>query len=76
MGLLENLTPPEKITSCKVRTILTGLDEKDKQVLIAAIDNPAWAHEVLSRELKLRGLSVAPSTIKLHRQKACSCSKI
>ena len=77
MGLLDELTPAKAVTACKIRTIESELAEADSKIFTAAIVGvEIWKAEPLSKALKQRGISVSPGTIKLHRQGACSCSKI
>lgn len=71
--MLENLTPPVRAYACKVRTIADGLDAKDKEILLTAVDSEEWAYKTLSNELGKRGLVLTDTTIKSHRLKACSC---
>lgn len=71
--MLEDLTPPVRAYACKVRTIAEGLDAKDKEILLTAVDSEEWAYKTLSNELGKRGLVLTDTTIKSHRLKACSC---
>jgi hypothetical protein len=74
--MLENLTPPKRIRSCAVRTILGQLEKKDKEIFVAALANPDWAALTLSKELTKRGLLISDGAITRHRKGMCSCSKI
>lgn len=77
MGILDNLQPPApKQWSCLVRTIAAGLDDDDRETFIAAVENPAWKITILASELRARGIEISAPTIKIHRSKACSCSRI
>lgn len=71
--MLEDLKPPTRQFTCKVKTIADGLDAKDKEILLAAVDSEEWAYKTLSNELGKRGLVLTDTTIKSHRVKACSC---
>lgn len=75
--MLENLTPPTKNRSCKVRTVLNQLDDKDKEILVAAIaDENLWPAKTLCNALQGRGISLLDVSISRHRNGICSCSKI
>ena len=74
--MLEDLTPPKRITACKVRDIAAGLNDKDGQIFKEACESPKWQPFVLSRELRARGIDISDRTIKTHRTKACSCWKV
>ena len=74
--MLENLTPPKRIRSCAVRTILAGLEKKDKEIFIEALANQDWAALTLAKELTKRGLLISDGAITRHRKEICSCSKI
>jgi hypothetical protein len=71
--MLEGLTPPVRTYGCKVRTIAEGLEEKDKDILLAAIDNPEWQFKSLSNALADRGITIVDTAIAKHRRKQCSC---
>ncbi|CAB4157693.1 hypothetical protein UFOVP692_37 [uncultured Caudovirales phage] len=74
--MLENLTPPKRIRSCAVRTILAQLEKKDKEIFVAALANQDWAALTLAKELTSRGLLISDGAISRHRKEICSCSKI
>lgn len=72
--MLENLTPPKRVFTCAVRTVLQGLDEKDKKILVDAIANvDVWPAKTLSRALKERNIIVSDTAIGNHRKGGCSC---
>ena len=73
--MLEGLTPPQnKAVYCKVDQVLQTLDDADKQILADAIANTTtWPAKTLSKELRLRGVSMADTTISKHRAKTCAC---
>lgn len=75
MGLLDGLQPPKKIYPCKVRSILEGLDDKDAQVLLDALNNPDWEVVALSNALRSRGIELSTTPIAKHRKKLCSCGE-
>ena len=73
--MLEGLTPPaNKAVYCKVDQVLQTLEDADKQILADAIANTVtWPAKTLSKELRLRGVSMADTTISKHRAKTCAC---
>ena len=71
--MLEDLTPPARIYGCKVRTVAEGLEPKDKEILIAAVNNSDWNFKTLSNELAKRGISIVDTGIARHRRKQCAC---
>jgi hypothetical protein len=72
--MLEDLKPPVRQFPCKVRTVLSELDDKDKKILIDALaDTAAWPHKTLSNALKTRGVQLVDSSIQRHREGNCSC---
>ena len=77
MGVLEGLEPIKNITSCKVRTILEGLDKEDRKILeTALVDFDKWSNGALARALVTRGIPIKADTLGIHRRGQCSCSKI
>jgi hypothetical protein len=77
MGLLDDLTPRKgQVYPCKVRAVAETLDEKDRDVLLEAVDSPKWGLQTLSNELAKRGLTLGRWSLENHRKKTCSCSKI
>jgi 5,10-methylene-tetrahydrofolate dehydrogenase/methenyl tetrahydrofolate cyclohydrolase len=71
--MLEDLTPPGRTYACKVRTVAEGLEPKDKDILIAAVNNPDWNFKTLSNELAKRGITIVDTGIAKHRRKQCAC---
>jgi hypothetical protein len=77
MGLLDGLEPIKTITSCKVRTILEGLEKEDRKILEAALADPdKWSNGALARALSLRGVDIKGDTLAIHRRGQCSCLRI
>lgn len=76
MGLLDDLQLPEKVWTCRVRTIYNELEGKDQAIFEQAVNDPAWKAETLSKALTQRGIKIAGSGITRHRMKECSCSKV
>lgn len=76
MGKLDDLVPPVKKYSCKVRTILSDLDDTDKKILNDALANETrWPAKTLSNALKGRGISIIDVSLTRHREGMCSCSR-
>lgn len=71
--MLEGLTPPVRVHSCKVRTIAESLSDQDRGVLMEAVDNEAWSFKTLSNELAKRGITLTDSGIARHRRRQCAC---
>ena len=72
--MLEDLTPPQKKTSCRTRTILEELSEQDQKILLNALSKEEdWSHKSLSKELSKRGVVISDVSISRHRQGHCSC---
>jgi hypothetical protein len=72
--MLEDLTPPEYITPCAVRTLLQKLDESDQKILQDALANQqAWGNSALAKALTDRGLRISEKPIRKHRGRYCSC---
>ena len=73
--MLEGLTPPvSAAVYCKVDQVIQTLEEADKKILVDALANTsAWPSKTLSKQLRLRGISMADTTIGKHRAKTCAC---
>jgi len=78
MGILDGLQEPPKtpIMACKVRDTASKLEPKDAEILLAAVEGDKWRLSVLENELRKRLIFISTGTLKQHRSKACSCSKI
>jgi hypothetical protein len=72
--MLEGLTPPKKELACKVRTLLQGLEPKDRQILEAALSDESWPTFTLATELRKRGMTISEHPIRKHRAGGCSCA--
>lgn len=76
MGVLDGLTPPVQVRSCKTRTILESLSKDDRAILEAALlDFETWSNGTLARALNDRGIDIKSDTLGIHRRGSCSCSK-
>jgi hypothetical protein len=74
--MLEDLSLPVKLYSCRVRTLREEMSESDGQILEDAVMNPAWPCKTLQNELLKREIKLSDTVIKNHREKRCSCWKI
>lgn len=76
MGILDNLEPRKRVYSCRVRTVLTELDDADRKILEAAIaDTDSWSNNGLADSLRKRGIDLKSEPIRQHRMGSCSCSR-
>lgn len=72
--MLEDMKPPVKSYTCRVRTIHDGLDKKDQDIFDNAVaDAISWPAKTLSNALAVRGLTITDSSITRHRKGLCSC---
>jgi hypothetical protein len=76
MGLLDDLELPQKVWPCRVRTLYSEFEKKDKDIFESAVLDLNWPASTLSKALAAKGIIIAGSAITRHRQKECSCSKI
>lgn len=75
--MLENLKPPQRKVTCKVRTIMDGLNELDAEILEAAVmDSAKWKIKTLADELRSLGIVISEKPLTTHRARLCSCWKI
>jgi hypothetical protein len=73
--MLEDLTPPVKLSPCRVREVMETLEPKDQEILKKALENPAWGTKTLSNALRERGLMISDTPITKHRAGRCSCAR-
>ena len=74
--MLEDLSLPVKLYSCRVRTVREEMSKTDAVILEDAVMNPAWPCKTLQNELLKREIKLSDTVIKNHREKRCSCWKI
>lgn len=75
--MLENLKPPARKTTCKVRTVMDTLNELDAEILEAAVlDSAKWKIKTLADELRGLGIVISEKPLSTHRARLCSCWKI
>jgi len=71
--MLEGMTPPVRIPTCKVRTVKDQLEDSDAELLESYVMDNAWSTNALSGALKKRDVFLSPNTILKHRKGNCSC---
>jgi hypothetical protein len=73
--MLEGMKPPTKTHgTCKVGLVAMTLEPKDRDILLAAVDNAKeWPVKTLSKALNERGLQISDSPLYNHRAKTCAC---
>jgi len=76
MGLLDDLTPTEKVWPCAVRDTAAQLDESDSAALYRAVANTAWKYQALENALAEKGVHLSQGAIKRHRLGLCSCGRV
>lgn len=74
--MLENLEPPVKLLSCKVRTISETLTAEDRAILLNAIEDDKWTAYTLSGALAKRGIQLGDKSIRKHQLNQCSCEQL
>lgn len=73
MGILADLTPPEKPNRCGLGKTIDSLAEEDRSILEAALADARWSHKALYDALRQRGIAVSRETLTRHRLKGCQC---
>ena len=76
MSLEERLAAPPTATGriCAVRELLDSITSaNEKAALIRALENKAWGHSALTRELKEEGYDISLRQIERHRRGECKC---
>ncbi len=53
--------------------MLESLDAKDREILLKALADPAWATLTLTNTLNERGIVISESPMRKHRLGRCSC---
>ena len=74
MSLLSGLTQPDKNRDCPVVRVADKLSKEDKQILLDALDNPAWSLNALWKETNRRGLVLSRNAMSTHRARECPCN--
>jgi len=73
MGLLNDLTPKQKVLACRVRDVAATLEATDSKILLDAVMDTNWGCTILSNALAERGIKLSDKVIKRHRTNVCSC---
>jgi hypothetical protein len=73
MGLLDDLTPPDKKRICLLGRIAETLSKEDQTKLAEALENDKWSSNALAKALTERGIKIQRHALHDHRTKACSC---
>lgn len=79
MGLMDELRTRQKEVArlgktCRIATILDGLDKKDADDLREALDRDSGiGHSTIARVLSDRGDKVSDGMVGYHRNGRCSC---
>ena len=74
--MLEGLKPGPDSKSCRIGTILSDLEETDRNILKDALaDTGRWTSHGLMVALKQRGIHVSIHPIINHRRGICKCSR-
>jgi hypothetical protein len=71
--MLEGLTPPGQLRSCKVGQIASTLDDSDRKILLDAVASSDWPIKSLSRALQQRGIVISDTPLTNHRKQSCVC---
>lgn len=70
--MLEGMKPPVRKAQCAVSQIMARLDEADKKIFQAALDDREnWSHYALATALTERGLQITYASIQRHRRGFC-----
>ncbi len=68
--MLEDLEPVATKRSCKTRSTLVSLEQKDREILLSAlVDTSKWSDKGLSVALGQRGIQISNESIGRHRRK-------
>lgn len=71
--MFEDLKPPTGNKPCVVVRKMQELSKEDREILIAALENPRWSTHALRRELVQRGFIIGDNGLRTHRNKECTC---
>jgi hypothetical protein len=59
---------------CKIQTILTNLDQKDRDILLKVLNDPvAYSTNGIYNGLRQAGVKIGYATIDRHRKGNCVC---
>jgi hypothetical protein len=66
--MLEDMTAAKATQSQSIAEILESLDDKDREILLNAADDPRLGRLTLAKALKDRGLKISDTAIQRYRQ--------
>jgi hypothetical protein len=70
--MLEDLTPPPRISPCMVRTVMGTLSDADQTILKNALaDRDAWSNRALAKALTSKGLPLGEKIVRDRRDRPC-----
>lgn len=75
MGLIDALGGDDLVRrpECTIKALLLSLPDKERDALLAAMNNPAKSHTFISRVLRDEGHNISSNTVGRHRRGDCSC---
>lgn len=73
--MLEGLEPPVNKTLCIVGRKAADLSDADLQVLEAALTDPRWTINSLTKALIERGFVVGETALRKHSKRECACAR-
>ena len=75
--MLEGLTPTNyEPTECgMISRSKTELDQADREILLAALENTLFSSRNLAEQLTQRGFSIGETSIRKHRNGKCACAR-
>lgn len=71
--MLEDLTVPKRLRSCKAREVKDSLDAGDSEILDNLIASHDWPIKTLEKALAEKGIMLGEGVIRKHRHKLCGC---
>lgn len=71
--MLEGLTPPVKLTLCKVGQKHSDLSAEDQAIFNQALKDPRWSSASLTKALQDRGMDLGETALRKHRDGKCGC---
>lgn len=74
--MLEDLKPTKRKYPCRARTIKDQLSLEDRIRFESALRDKSWSAWGLHVALKEKGILITDKSIKRHRERECSCSRL
>lgn len=72
--MLEDMMPPKRLYSCRIRVLAATMTKEDATIFIKAVNDPNWPIVTLVEALRNRGVDISASPITKHRKGMCSCA--